>query len=152
MAFEELEEHITGLGGIKRVDGGEPEPMSSADQNRLSQLLGASLPASLRWWFSKYGAGVQFVEPVVYGDPEQGEAELLGHFIEADEIRQTLDDFEGSMAKQRLPINDDGFGNFIVVDSAGAVAKHYHDAPLDEAEHRIADSFEKFVLMLRRGG
>jgi hypothetical protein len=151
MAFEELERHISGLGGLEKQGGGKPQPLSDADLSALSRLLGAPLPASLRWWFSKYGAGVQFVEPIVYPDPEEHEDVLLGEFIEADAIRQTIEDFEGAIAKQRLPINDDGFGNFIGVDSRGVVAKHYHDAPPGEAERRLADSFEKFLLMLRRG-
>jgi hypothetical protein len=151
MAFEELERHISGLGGVEKQGGEKPQPLSDAELSALASLLGAPLPASLRWWFSKYGAGVDFVEPIVYPDPQEHEDVLLGGFIETDAIRQTLDDFEGAMAKHRLPINDDGFGNFIVVDPRGVVAKHYHDAPPGKAERRLADSFEKFLLMLRRG-
>jgi hypothetical protein len=151
MAFEQLEQHINGLGPLDKQGGGVPKSLSDAELSVLSQLLGAPLPPSLRWWFAKYGTGVDFVEPIVYTDPEEGEEVLLGHFIEADEIRQTIEDFEGAMAKQRLPINDDGFGNFIVIDPGGAVSKHYHDAPPDKAERRLADSFENFLLMLRRG-
>lgn len=151
MAFEDLERHVSALGGIEKQGGGSPRPLSDAELSTLSTLLGAPLPPALRWWFSTYGAGVDFVEPVVYTDPEEGEDVLLGEFIDAATIRQTLVDFEGAMAKHRLPISDDGFGNFIVVDPAGSVAKHYHDAPPNEAERRLADSFERFVKMLRRG-
>lgn len=149
MAFEQLEKHVAALGGVTTVDGRAPVPLSDAELRTLSQLLGAPLPDPLRWWFSKYGAAVKFVEPVLYGTDD--DEALLGHFIGVDEIRQTLEDSEGALAKHRLPINDDASGNFLVVDDRGAVYEHLHDAPRDRNERRVAASFDKFVLMLRRG-
>jgi hypothetical protein len=151
MAFEQLEKHVAALGGVKRVDGRAPVPLTSAELKTMSDLLGAPLPDPLRWWFSTYGAGVKFVEPVVFTAPGDDEEALLGHFIGVDEIRQTLEDFEDAMPALRLPINDDASGNVLVVDERGAVYEHIHDAPRDRNERCVASSFDKFVLMLRGG-
>jgi len=76
---------------------------------------------------------------------------LFGDGLDVDEIKEHLDDFEGTLGPRRLPFNDDSSGNFLVVDSDGAVYYHLHDAYLERNEPRIADSFEQFVLMLQRG-
>jgi hypothetical protein len=146
-----LQKHVRDLGGLTSLDGSALRPLESGAQRAIETKARMQIPALLHWWFTTYGAGIKFAEPVVYTDPVEGDEALVGHFIDAEEVVQTIDDFEGSMAAYRIPINDDGFGNFIVVDRDGVVYKHFHDAPLGEAERRLAPSFEQFILMLRRG-
>lgn len=146
-----LQKQVRDLGGVTTLDGSAMRPLESTAQKAIESKAGMKLPTSLHWWFATYGAGIKFDEPVVYTDPVESVDALVGDFIDADEIVKTIDAFEGSMAPNRIPINDDGFGNFIVVDPDGVVYKHFHDAPLGEAERRLAPSFEQFILMLRRG-
>jgi hypothetical protein len=150
-SFETLERHIATLGGVRMPDGSPVKPLSEDEQRALAQVLGGALPAALRWWFATYGAGARFLEPVVYADPSEQIDVLVDGFLTVDEIRQTLDDLDGALPRGRLPVSDDGSGNFLVVEPKGATAKHLHDAPLDRNEQRIADSWQHFLLMLRRG-
>ena len=151
MAFALLEQHVASLGGIAGLDSRAPQLLEHAQLDELSALLGAPLPASIRWWWSRFGCDIDFVQPVVYPDPYANEDTLLGWFLSAEEVRKTLDDYHGSLAPHRVPIINDGGDNFVVVDSDGSVYEHIHDAPLDRNTYRIADSFEQFVLSWRRG-
>ena len=151
MDFANLEAHVATLGGVRMPDGSRPRPPTREELRTLAGFLGEELPEALKWWFGKCGVGFQFVEPVVYTDPAEGVDVLVDGFLSLEEIRQTLDDLGGALAPQRLPLSDDGFGNFLVVTRGGAVAKHYHDAPLDRNERPVAESVERFLLMLRRG-
>jgi hypothetical protein len=120
MAFDTLRQHAQALGGLKKLDGKKLEPIDDAAQRTVSSLIGAPLPAALRWWFSTYGGGIKFAEPVVYVDPREQVDVVLGHFLDTEEIRRTLDDFEGAMAPHRIPIHDDELGNFLAFDT-GAI-------------------------------
>lgn len=151
MAFEQLEQHVIDLGGVKRRDGEALRPLDDAQQRELAALIDAPLPAALRWWWSRFGGGLDFVEPIAYRHPRSKEDIEVGWFLEAAEVRQALDDYSGSLAPHRIPIINDGGDNLIVVDTDGSVYDHIHDAPLDRNTYRIADSFEQFVLSLHLG-
>lgn len=151
MPFENLERHVTELGGLKSNNGGLLRPFDDAQLREVSALVGKPLPAALRWWWSRYGGAMEFVEPVVYTDPLEHVEMRLGWFLDADQLRKTFDDFASAMHPNRVPVIEDDFGNLIVVDSDGSVYEHIHDAPLDRNENRIANSFEAFVRMLRKG-
>jgi hypothetical protein len=107
----------------------------------------ARLHPALRWWWSKYGA-VEFIEPVGWGEQLQY---LFGVSLNVREIKKRLDDFEGTLNAHRIPFNDDSTGNGVVVDPERSVYYYIPDAYLGRNEKLVAASFERFVLMLRRG-
>jgi len=151
MAFETLSQHVSSLGGLRRSDRKPIEGLDDDQLAEVSELLDAPLPPAWKWWLSTYGVGIKFTEPVVYDDAAAKTDVMIGYFMTIDEMRETIDDLEGSLATHRLPFNDDASGNYLVIDSKGAVSWHIHDAPTDRNVKRVADSFEKFLLMLRRG-
>lgn len=146
MKFASLEGHVASLG---RVDA---TPITDEVLRDLASLVHAPVPRALAWWWQHVGAGAQFAEPTVYFDPKAGEDVLLGRLLSVDEVRQAIDDYEESLAPHRFPIANDGGDNLLLVDRDGSVHQHLHDALLDRNTYPIADSFESFVLSLRRGG
>jgi SMI1/KNR4 family protein SUKH-1 len=151
MAFEQLEQHVVALGGVTPGEGRVLRPFDEDQQDEIANLIDAPVPVSLRWWWSRFGGSIKFANPVVYIDPRTQEDILLGWFLGADEVKQALDDYSSALQPHRVPILDDGGGNLLVVDTDGLVYEHAHDAPLDDNEYRIADSFEEFLLSLRLG-
>ncbi len=148
MAFEKLAQHVTALGGLRKT---ERKGLDDDELEEVAELLGAPVPAPWKWWLSTYGDATKFAEPVVYDDPETKAEVMIGYFMSIDEMREAIDDLEDSLAPQRVPFNDDASGNYLVIDSKGAVSWHIHDKPRDRNTKRVADSFDKFLLMLRRG-
>lgn len=149
--FARLAQHVASLGGVRRLDGTRVEGLDEAQLAQVAKLMNALLPPAWEWWLSSYGVGITFAEPVVYDDQAAKTDVLIGHFITVDEMRGTLDALEDSIAPHRLPFNDDASGNYLVIDSTGAVSWHIHDAPTDRNAELVAESFEAFLLMLRRG-
>lgn len=151
MTFEALVQHVETLGGVRGSDGKPAKGLDEAQLAQVAELMEAPLPAAWTWWLSTYGAGIKFVEPVVYDDATAQIDVLIGNFMTIDEMREVVDDLEDSLARQRLPFNDDASGNYLVIASSGAVSWHIHDAPTDRNSEPVAASFEAFLLMLRRG-
>ena len=128
--------------------------MQGLDDEQLATVAGlvdAPLTPAWSWWLSNYGVGIRFAEPVLYDDVAANTDVMIGYFMTIDEMRETIDDLEDSLPAHCLPFNDDASGNYLVIDSKGAVSWHIHDAPTDRNAKRVADSFEQFLLMLRRG-
>ena len=149
--MQHLADHIASLGGLARADGEPLQPFTADELVALSALIDAPLPAALRWFWSTYGGDCGFVEPVVYIAVPSGLEVMIGDFVDAAAIHDIVDDLEGARPRHRIPFNDDASGNYLVADAAGPVAWHIHDALLDRNQDHVADSFEQFVLMLRRG-
>lgn len=149
VALETIRQHVKKLGGLRTLDGSRLQPFTTAQMDALAERIGALLPPALVWWLSTYGGGLVFSEPVVYDNPQSQVEVVLGHLLDRDEMLQVLEDFNGVFAPHRLPFHDDEIGNYLLVGSDG-VYEHIHDSP-DEAERRLAPSFEQFILMLRRG-
>lgn len=150
MSFENLARHVEKLGGIKPV-GDERVTFPEATQRALAKTLGAPLPPALKWFWATFGGGVELAEPIVYFDPKAKEDTLLGWFLSPGEIEEALSDAAGALAAHRLPIGNDGGDNLLVIDKDGAVWQHLHDAPSNRNSYRVAESFEQFLLSLKRG-
>ncbi|HTL37831.1 MAG TPA: SMI1/KNR4 family protein [Kofleriaceae bacterium] len=151
MVFEVLAAHVESLGGVRSLDAKSLKGLDEDELARVSELLGAALPAAWKWWLSTYGVGIEFAEPVVYDDVIARTDVMIGWFMTIDEMRETVADVEDSLAAHRLPFNDDASGNYLLIDSDGAVSWYIHDALTDRNTKRVAPSFEDFLLMLRRG-
>lgn len=151
MTFEALAQHVESLGGVRGSDGRPVKGLDEAELAEVAELMGAPLPAAWKWWLSTYGAGIKFVEPVAYDDVSAQTDVMIGYFMTIDEMRDVVDAFEDSLARQRLPFIDDASGNYLVIASSGAVSWHIHDAPTDRNSEPVAASFEELLLMLRRG-
>jgi len=151
VSFEKLAQHVASLGGVRCSDGKRIQALDADQLVEVSALIDGPLPAAWEWWLATYGVGIKFAEPVVYYDVAAQTDVMIGHFMTIDEMHQTIDDLEYSLAPRHLPFNDDASGNYLVIDREGRVSWHIHDAPTDQNAKPVADSFATFVLMLRRG-
>ena len=151
MAFEALKQQVKALGGLRSTGRKGLRGLDEEELRQVAGLIGGELPPAWKWWLSTFGDGVKFVEPVVYDDVKAKTDVLIGYFMTVDEMRQTIDDLEGSLAARRIPFIDDASGDYLVMDLEGAVAWHLHDRPRDRNSEHVAGSFEAFIRMLRRG-
>ena len=148
---DDLASHVMSLGGLVTDEGPSFEPFDDKKLIEIEHVVEAPIPPVLRWWWSTFGGAVKFAEPAVYRSRSGTEDIVLGWFLDAPEVLDTLDDYSGALHPHRFPILDDGGGNLLVVDRDGSVWAHIHDALLDRNTYRVADSLEQFILSLRRG-
>lgn len=151
MAFDELEQHLRGL-GIAPLTG-KATPITPEVWGAIEDDAGGRFPDVVRWCFER-SPGAEFPDSdVVYSDPLVGEVSAP-LFLDGDELRDAYDYTREALPADVVPISDDGSGNSLCVgigdENRGVVYFYFHDAPLDRNLHVVTDDFEHFVRSLHK--
>lgn len=93
-----------------------------------------------------YGGGFTFKEPVLYTEHDN----VLGCFMTLEEIRETIDSYDGTMPAGALPFHDDWCGGYLLLMPDGQIVQFVPDSPTDLLSD-MAPSFSAFIMSLRLG-
>lgn len=152
MAYEDIEQHLLGL-GITPLGAGGHVPVGGEVWGEVGSQDGAHVPEVVRWLFHRFG-GSRFPEGAFYHDPRYKVDVMLGWLLDESEILETFEATRDALPDDVVPISNDGADNHLAVGTGpgnrGVVYFHVHDAPLDANLYVVDDSIEHFLASLHR--
>jgi len=150
MAFEDLERSLVELGIAPTGNGFTP--VESHVIEAIEQQTGGRFPDVMLWFFHRFG-GCRFDEGAYYFDPRSRSDVMIGWFLDSSELRDAFEAFREALAKDIVPIADDGGDNMLCVGisdaNRGVVYFHPHDRPRP-ATYQVAPAIEQFLGSLHR--